>query len=67
MKTETSKSIANKLTEKDLLRLSVENPKYLGQALGQDPNDNALRADEKKEMLKYISKAWSGLAKSIKK
>ena len=48
------------------MRLSVENPKYLGRTLGQDPNDHGLVSlDEKKEMIKYIYKAWNGLTKSI--
>ena len=33
--------IKNKLTERDLLRICIENPKYLGKALGHDQNEGS--------------------------
>lgn len=56
-----------KLTERDLLMMCVDQPKYLSKALGHDPNQGTglETMTEKKEMLKYFYKAWSGLTKYI--
>ena len=52
--------------ERDLLKMCVENPKYLSKALGHEEDTTGLvTLEEKKEMLMYFYKAWSGLAKYI--
>jgi len=56
-----------KLTEKDLLKMCVDYPKYLSKALGHDvKTEGTLQTlEEKKEMLKYFWRAWSALGKFI--
>ena len=55
-----------KLDEKDLLKMCVDNPKYLSKALGHEEDTTGLVSlDEKKEMLSYFYKSWSGLTKFI--
>ena len=57
----------NKYTEKDLLMMCVDNPRYISKVLGHDNVDGTGldTLDQKKEMLKYFYKAWSGLVKFI--
>ena len=59
----------SKLNEKDLLMMCVDNPHYLSKALGHDNADGTglTSLDQKKEMLSYFYKAWSGLTKYIKR
>ena len=61
--------IKQKFTEKDLLRLVVESPEYLGKALGQAKGaDTGLETqDQKREMLKYLYRSWSGITKYLLK
>ena len=67
-----TKFIANhnksRLNEKDLLKMCVDSPKYLSKALGHDTEKEGTglnSLEEKKEMLKYFYKAWSGLTKFL--
>ena len=55
--------------EKDLLMMCVDQPHYLSRALGHDNNEGTglTTLDQKKEMLSYFYKAWSGLAKYMKR
>ena len=57
----------SKLTERDLLMMCVDQPHYLAKALGHDNSEGTglHTLDQKKEMLKYFYKAWSGLVKFI--
>lgn len=47
--------------------MCIENPKYLSKMLGHDSmaGTGLTSLDQKKEFLKYLYKAWSGLTKSI--
>ena len=46
--------------------MSVDNPKYLSKALGHEDDTTGLESlEEKKEMLAYFYKSWSGLTKYI--
>lgn len=58
-----------RLTERDLLMMCVDDPKYLSRALGHDTategGTGLETLEQKKEMLRYFYKAWSGLAKFI--
>jgi len=46
--------------------MCVDHPKYLSKALGHEEDTTGLSSmDEKKEMLSYFYKSWSGLAKYI--
>jgi len=55
-----------RLDEKDLLKMCVDNPKYLSKALGhQDDTTGLVTLEEKREMLSYFYKSWSGLTKYI--
>jgi hypothetical protein len=55
-----------RLNERDLLKVCVENPVYLSKALGHTEGETGLQTlEQKKEMLKYFYKAWSGLTKFI--
>ena len=46
--------------------MCVDNPKYLSKALGHEEDTTGLVSlDEKKEMLSYFYKSWSGLTKFI--
>lgn len=49
--------------------MCVDTPHYLSRALGHDNSEGTglTTMDQKKEMLGYFYKAWSGLAKFIKK
>ena len=62
-------SSKRRLTERDLLMMCVDDPKYLSRALGHDVSieggTGLETLEQKKEMLKYFYKAWSGLAKYI--
>ena len=57
----------SRLNERDLLRQCVDQPKYLSKALGHDSAaESGLESKEqKKEFLKYLYKAWSGMTKYI--
>ena len=58
-----------RLDEKDLLMMCVDEPKYLSKALGHDIRQEGTgltSLEQKKEMLRYFYKAWSGLTKFIK-
>ena len=56
-----------KLTERDLLMMCVDEPKYVCKALGHDPTEGTGLDNnaQKKDLLKFFYKAWSGLAKYI--
>lgn len=55
-----------RLTEKDLLKITVENPQYLGKILAvESHNARDMSVDQKKELLTYLHRAWSGLTKFI--
>ena len=46
--------------------MCVDNPKYLSKALGhQDDTTGLVTLEEKREMLTYFYKSWSGLTKYI--
>jgi hypothetical protein len=51
--------------------MTIDNPRYLSMTLGHDPvteGGTGLKTlQQKKEMLKYIYKSWSGLSKYIQK
>jgi len=56
----------SRLDEKDLLKMCVDNPKYLSKALGhEDDTTGLVTLEDKKEMLAYFYKSWSGLTKYI--
>ncbi len=56
----------SKIDEKDLLKMCVDSPKYLSKALGhEDDTTGLVSLEEKKEMLAYFYKSWSGLSKFI--
>jgi hypothetical protein len=49
--------------------MCVDEPKYLSKALGHDmkiDGTGLTSIEQKKEMLRYFYKAWSGLTKFIK-
>jgi hypothetical protein len=58
-----------RLNEKDLLKQCVDQPQYLSKALGHDADAEGgtglQTLEQKKEMLKYFYKAWSGLSRFI--
>jgi len=55
-----------KLDEKDLLKMCVDNPRYLTKALGHEADTTGLSTlEQKKEMLSYCYRSWSGLTKFI--
>ena len=57
----------SKLTERDLIRICVENPKYLSKTLGHGENEGTglQSVEQKKEFLKYMYRAWSGMTKYL--
>ena len=56
-----------RLDERDLLVMAVDQPKYLSKALGHDCSEGTglETPEQKKEMTKYFYKAWSGLTKYL--
>ena len=56
-----------KLSERDLLKMCIDNPKYLSKTLGHEEGEGTglENLQQKKEMLTYLNRAWSGLTKYI--
>ena len=56
------------LTEKDLVKIILDSPLYLKVALGHKEEPVTYNnEDERKKMIKFIYKSWSGLSKYIKR
>lgn len=56
----------DKLTEKDLLKICMEKPHYLSKVLGHEDNTTGLdTSEQKKEFIRYMYRAWSGMTKYL--
>ena len=57
-----------KITEKDLIKMCIDSPQYLSKTLGHGSDPVSYENhDERKQMLKFIYKSWSGITKYIKR